>query len=522
MLYNSQPPTGMSPGIQSQSTVPSNAGLMNRGDNYSYTLHRGPFPSLSGLNDMARYSPYTSTPRALDSGVDRSQNLMFGHTENMLMEPVQRLSQPMADAPPFSDTVVTQPIVSGNQTIKPEIQAKIHKGFFQVDEKWTCYRRNYFSVSCSFSLHPFTNSPVFVKLPDQHGTERIRSFSMSIAAIVNAHHGENRELVQHTPKRDKQSERKPGRVALQPSQPPPLVLGHGSSSNNQLGLSLGSQTGMDYNSYTNTPQPSQPPTQHTFERIQFQKATANNGKRRAQQQYYNLVIELYAEIANPMGSSEPQYIKIARRTSHPMVVRGRSPGHYKDSQRDSTTSMGPDGSSGGAGDGSGAVLPPSIGPTARSHLSLMSYDSQRGGTHYGRGDYRQMPGTEQSPTSDSPLMSSSSSSAFDINMLNDSMDPMDTIKTGMDSYHQDPTFAVTSPDRKLEGFRSVPYDYETLKEEGGNFTEGFDSMVPMMSNGPSDSQYMKQQPQNRMTGMGGYVDSTGRYDPIHGTRSLCT
>lgn len=524
----------MSPNLQSQSTVAGNTGLMNRGDNYSYTLHRGPFPSLSGLNDMSRYSPYTSTPRALDSTVDRSQNLMFGHTGNMMMESMQRLSQPMADAPPFNETCILHPIVSGNQTIKPEIQAKIHKGFFPVEDKWTCYRRNYFSVSCSFSLHPFTHSAVFVKFPDHQGTQRIRCFAMSISAIVNAQYGETRELVQHTPKRDKQSERKPGKVILQPSQPPPLVLGHGSSNNNQLGFSLGSQTagmGLDYNSYTNTPQPSQPPTQHTFERIQFQKATANNGKRRAQQQYYNLVVELYAEVQSPMGGSDTQWIKVARRLSHPMVVRGRSPGHYKDGRRDSTTSMGPDSSSGGAGDGSGTVLPPSIGPAARSHLSLMSYDTHRGGTHYGRRDYRPMaaPGSEQSPTSDSPLMSSSSSSAFDINMLNESMDPMDAIKgapSSMNSYNQDTTFAVTSPERKVDGLRShgLPYEYETLKddESGGHanahFPESFDSMVPVMSNGPSDSPYMKQGSRSRLTG---YADgSVGRYDPIHG--QICT
>lgn len=519
----------MSPGIQSQNAI-GNPGLMNRGESYSYTLHRGPFTSLSGLNDMSRYSPYTSTPRALDSTVDRPQNLMFGHTGNMFIEPMQRLSQPMADAPPFNDTCILHPIVSGNQTIKPEIQAKIHKNFFQVDEKWTCYRRNYFSVSCSFSLHPFSHSPVFVKSPDNQGTQRIQCFAMSISAIVNAQYGEARELVQHTPKRDKQSERKPGKVVLQPSQPPPLVLGHGSSNNNPLGFSLGSQTGgigIDYNSYTNTANPSQPPTQHTFERIQFQKATANNGKRRAQQQYYNLVVELYAEVPNPMVASETQWVKVARRLSHPMVVRGRSPGHYKDGRRDSTTSMGPDGSSGGAGDGSGAVLPPSIGPAARSHLSLMSYDTQRGGTHYCSGDYRQMAGSEQSPTSDSPLMSSSSSSAFDISMLNESMDPMDAIKGAPStySYHQGSTFAVTSPERKLDGFRShLPYEYETLKGEEpggeGHFPEAFDSMVPMMSNGPSDSQYMKQPSRSQLTGIE-YADGTvGRYDPVHG--QICT
>src|SRR5690349_8950521 len=38
--------------------------------------------------------------------------------------------------------------------IDPSINAIIDKGFFQSDGQWTCYRRNYFSVICSYSLFP--------------------------------------------------------------------------------------------------------------------------------------------------------------------------------------------------------------------------------------------------------------------------------------------------------------------------------------------------------------------------------
>ncbi|QKX58893.1 uncharacterized protein TRUGW13939_06021 [Talaromyces rugulosus] len=85
------------------------------------------------------------------------------------------------------------------------------------------------------------------------------------------------------------------------------------------------------------PQPPQPPTHHKFNYIRFQTATGFNGKRRAQQQY-NLVVELYAEII-PVGSRESQWIKIAQRLSHPLVVRGQSPGHYKDGRPDLSASM---------------------------------------------------------------------------------------------------------------------------------------------------------------------------------------
>jgi hypothetical protein len=65
-----------------------------------------------------------------------------------------------------------------------------------------------------------------------------------------------------------------------------------------------------------------PPPQHTFERIHFQKATANNGKRRAQQEFFHVVVELWADVGR-MGVSER--IEIATRHSAQIVVRGRSP-----------------------------------------------------------------------------------------------------------------------------------------------------------------------------------------------------
>ncbi|KKK20811.1 hypothetical protein ARAM_000037 [Aspergillus rambellii] len=352
---------------------------------------------------------------------------------------------------------------------------------------------------------------------------------MSISAIVNAQYGEVRELVQHTPKRDKQSERKPGKIIMQPCQPSAVILSHGSATNSgQPGFSLMSQSGgmpVDYNSsYNGAPQSSLPPSQHTFERIQFQKATANNGKRRAQQQYYNLVVELFAEIS-PVGSSESQWIKIARRLSHPMVVRGRSPGHYKDGRRDSSTSMGPDGGNGGSGDGSGgAVLPPGLGQTTRSHLGLMPYDSsQRGGPSYGRNDYHHMGAADHSPLSESPHISSSASSNFDIGILNDSMNPIDSLKntSSMDSY-QDPSFGLV--DSKKEGpyqHHLPPFEYDPISKDsedsGTSFPGAYNSMVSMLPHEHGESSHFLKQP-TRMASQG-YHPGPGGYDSIYSTSS---
>ncbi|GIJ88656.1 hypothetical protein Asppvi_007581 [Aspergillus pseudoviridinutans] len=524
-----QPPPGLSSALQSQGQgLSSTSSILGRHENYptQYALQRGSTcPSLSSLSEMPRISSYTSTPRGLDHTFDSPHNLFFGQTGNIYMDSQQRLPQPVADAPPFHETNILLPIVAGSQAIKPEIHAKIHKGFFQVDDKWTCYRRNYFSVSCSFSLHPWTRAPLYLKVTDQT-TERILKFSMCISAVVNAQYGEIRELVQHTPKRDKQSERKPGKVVLQPCQPPPpLLLNHGAatSGGGQHAFALNSQSAalsMDYSaSYTGAPQQSQPPTQHTFERIQFQKATANNGKRRAQQQYYNLVVELYAEITNPNNGSETQWMKIARKLSHPMVVRGRSPGHYKDGRRDSSTSMGPDGGNGGYGDSS---VTAGLLPGARSHL-MMSFDpTSRGGSHYGRAEYQHI--AEPSPLSDSPHISSSSSSAFDIGILNDPMDPLGTIKSpsSLDGY-PDGGFGLL--DRKPDShFRShlPPFEYDTLsrgsEESGNSYPESFDSMTSIFSSEASEPSHFLKHP-TRLTPQLQHIPTSRGYDPLVPSRS---
>jgi meiosis-specific transcription factor NDT80 len=464
----------MSTGMQTPShAVSSIPALMGHNNAYSptYALYRGIGLPLTGVNDVSRSHQYSVTPRVLEGMLDRNQTPIF---QQPMAEPTQR-TQTQVEAPPFEETSVLESIVAEvggtQQIVKPEVQAKIGRGFFSSDGKWTCYRRNYFAVTCSFSLHPWPSTvPLYIRRAGQT-LEPIRGFAMSISAIVNGQYGDTRELVQHTPKRDKQSERKPGRILLQPS--PPLSLG-GSTGNHGHGSFPLSSESLDYNtSFTGAPQPcAQPATSHMFERIQFQKATANNGKRRAQQQFYNLVVELHAEVAGPIGN-DSQWVLIARKHSHQMVVRGRSPGHYKDGRRDSTTSMGPDGSS---GDGSGG-LPRGMGQNARSHL-LMYESGHRGSLPYGRQDYRQMATAEHSTPSDSPLISSSSSSGFDYSIMNDTMDPMDTLKTAstLDQY-QDPVFA------------GMPNHHRPS-------TGGYD---PVYSN-----------------------STYGRYDPIQNPHSLCT
>ncbi|CEP09226.1 hypothetical protein [Parasitella parasitica] len=102
-------------------------------------------------------------------------------------------------------------------------------------------------------------------------------------------------LTQMTPKRDKGPQREPPTIPITPSD---SVFG-----NEQVCV--------------------------TFERLQFRVATANNGKRRASQQYFRLIFELVAQLDD--GS---QHV-VSECYSSPLVVRGRSPGHYSsEPQRD--------------------------------------------------------------------------------------------------------------------------------------------------------------------------------------------
>ncbi|KAJ1844730.1 hypothetical protein LPJ73_005074, partial [Coemansia sp. RSA 2703] len=194
---------------------------------------------------------------------------------------------------------------------------QIDRGFFQSGYEWTCYRRNYFQISSYFWLsmdgrpvsHPITyplllqlsnDSPGIRKeyseesghLTDQQDHLRVVGFSLGISAHIS----EGKvpvELVQHTPKRDKGPQTIPQPQPIEPSS-------------------------------DGTPDVDNKLNVVSFERLQFKTATANNGKRRAAQQYYVLSLHIYAQCDNG------EQVLLATTSSSPVVVRGRSPGHYAD------------------------------------------------------------------------------------------------------------------------------------------------------------------------------------------------
>lgn len=171
------------------------------------------------------------------------------------------------------------------------------RGFFLAENDWTCYRRNYFQVSGAFSIHGlnhyYSDHEIHCLVQENGVFYPVHQFSLNISARVS-NSDKKVELVQHTPKRDKGPQTTPS--------PKPIIPG-GNLSMSAIGANQSIAT---------------------FERIQFKTATANNGKRRAAQQYYVCLVDLYAEIE---GNKR---VKIASCQSAPLVVRGRSPGHYSD------------------------------------------------------------------------------------------------------------------------------------------------------------------------------------------------
>lgn len=287
--------------------------------------------------------------------------------------------------PPFEKTQISVPIIDakGSQVF-PELHAKIDKGFFKADQDWTCYRRNYFSVASSYTLKPpYTpgSDSLYIQRTNGTNTEPVRALAICITARVSGDDAKPIDLVQHTPKRDKGPLGRPQKIRVLP-----CLSGSSGVYSEPSGPSPSSQLSPDYDSSyaASSPNSQQTQTLASFDRIQFKNATANNGKRRAAQQYFHIVVELFAEV--PGGqSSENLWTKVASRTSAPMVVRGRSPGHYQDDRRGSSTSMGPGGGSGG--DNTGGPRDPSANGSSgssRSGLSSMPFSSSSrlGGSTY--------------------------------------------------------------------------------------------------------------------------------------------
>lgn len=370
-----------------------------------------------------------------------------------------------SDTPPFSAQETLHEITCEGQSVTPNIEAKIGKGFFYSSDKtWTCYRRNYFSVECSYSLNPhIANGRLYLNRVNKQGPEQIQALAMSLSAVVDGTAGKSIELVQHTPKRDKGPQLQIQKEKLAPTPPRKSQTdahGHGYQLNSfhtqaamtppYLPLQNASEQPQADQEQHQTYSPagvSSSTYQHTFERIQFKSATANNGKRRAQQQYYHLIVELYADVRS-RRESKPDWVKLAQRISAAVVVRGRSPSHYQNEGPHSASSSrgpgGPGSASGGGNSGYGVPGAPGLGACGLGS-GLAGLGGSMGGGVYRGSQYSLDP---------SPMSSYSVSSASSV-----SGGPPDGLLN-------DDTMMDENEGKAIDGYDGYQYYPSTLYEAG--------------------------------------------------------
>ena len=238
--------------------------------------------------------------------------------------------------PPFSQTETVMRVFSSvsKLPIKMEVRGQIDKGFsLTKDDNWTGYRRNYFKILGAYSLScsqtqrgiPLRDHDVLKeKLIIGCGNgiyEPILDFCLGICARVHQQDYSVIELVQLTVKRDKGPQNPPTLQSLHPG--------------GNLDLMLNFANDYTENQLSNT---------HIaiWNRIQFKQSTANNRRKKASQQYFSVYVELFGNIGSTASlnniksqnlhtcSKGLHWMRLAYVRSCALVVRGRSPAHYKD------------------------------------------------------------------------------------------------------------------------------------------------------------------------------------------------
>ncbi|KAG0284627.1 hypothetical protein BGZ96_011028 [Linnemannia gamsii] len=298
-------------GASNGSYSSSNSSYYSRNYPYNSNTNGYSYNNSNNGHSHAKHGSIDEQPRSPDEGFptgpDPSSSLYSTSAPSPSMGPQsptirvkRREVFPYQESPYFYPTQQLCNLFSPDQSMSYNIKiaAKIDRGFFLASNDWTCYRRNYFQLSASFGIQGLDSS-IHSEVPcllERNGELLpVRSFLVCIGAQIQ--NGEKViELVQHTPKRDKGPQITPR---------PTHIRAGGDLNANSPG------------SYV-----------ITFERVQFKTATANNGKRRAAQQYYQVHVDLFAELESG------DLILAAKLYSAPLVVRGRSPGHYAENDED--------------------------------------------------------------------------------------------------------------------------------------------------------------------------------------------
>ena len=231
------------------------------------------------------------------------------------------------------------------------------------EPSWFCYRRNYFEVICTATLDHIVPGGQYYFQQGREPKRMVKAFAVKMEAAIDSTAGSRVEIYKFTAKRDKEKKIPylPVRIMPVPSATfSPVQLRNSAGAINNPATYYGStpQAVMPFlplqhlNEPDPVPQggsggrqavaspagrqepagpsqsaPSGTATQHHFQRLQFCKATANNGKRRASQQFFVVWGELMVDV-RPDGANEPVWKPICRKVSQKTIVRGRSPSHY--------------------------------------------------------------------------------------------------------------------------------------------------------------------------------------------------
>ena len=216
---------------------------------------------------------------------------------------------------PFGESITWHRLYDSDGVTVP---AKIFARFRSKSLDKTCanephyitYRRNYFSNEIWFGLEPPTESAYGKLYVDYEGARYpVRSFGVRMRAVDTDEQGEDVEISVFTPKRDRPIVPTPTlEQKMQPNMPKYSHVYDESTGFGSNKLSL--------------------PSIHSCVHNQFRQATKNNGSRRKQQSYYQIVVELRIFILGPSG--DEVWVKIASTVSGLLVVRGRCPGSFAD------------------------------------------------------------------------------------------------------------------------------------------------------------------------------------------------
>ncbi|KAI0447233.1 hypothetical protein F4803DRAFT_500269 [Xylaria telfairii] len=137
----------------------------------------------------------------------------------------------------------------------------------------------------------------------ESAAHRVVGFAISVSAEAADGEYHFLDLVQHTPKVEEEPTRNIDKIRLEPKalKPSPQRDEGPWMRTGQSYIHEGGHGSIGQELY---------PTEHTFERVQFQPTTADHGGR---QQYFRLVVQLYADIGTG-------FTMIASRKSEKLIV----------------------------------------------------------------------------------------------------------------------------------------------------------------------------------------------------------